>query len=118
MSARSPDAPGAKGPDGTSQDVAEADASTVMQLRRLAMLALDRLGDGTPLEAVAAAGVPSEALQPHVVELRAIGLIEPTGARRRYPFGKFAGVLRLIERGSSALSGCAGLDMMNSRAAD
>lgn len=79
------------------------------------MLALDRLGDGTPLEAVAAAGAPCKALQSHVGE---IGLIEPTGARRRYPFGQFAGVLRLIERGRSALSGFAGLDMTNSRVAD
>mgnify|MGYP003504589139 CR=1 FL=1 len=41
--------------------------------------ALDRLGEATPLEAVAIAGVPREALQPRFSELRAMGLIEPTG---------------------------------------
>lgn len=100
---RYPDNPGAKGPDGTSQDAADAIAQSVSHLRRVAMLALERLGDATPLEAVAAAGVPREALQPRFSELRAMGLVEPTGARRRNPSGKYAAVLRLTERGRAAL---------------
>jgi hypothetical protein len=103
MADRYPDDPGAKGPDGTSQDAAATIAPSVPHLRRVAMLALERLGDATPLEAVAVAGVPREALQPRFSELRAMGLVEPTGARRRNPSGKFAAVLRLTEHGRAAL---------------
>jgi hypothetical protein len=100
---RYPDNPGAKGPDGTSQDAAEAIAPSVPHLRRVAMLALEQLGDATPLEAVAVAGVPREALQPRFSELRAMGLVEPTGARRRNPSGKYAAVLCLTEQGRAVL---------------
>lgn len=103
MADRYPDDPGAKGPDGTSQDAADAIAPSVPHLRRVAMLALERLGTATPLEAVAVSGVPREALQPRFSELRAMGLVEPTGARRRNPSGKFAAVLRLTEQGRAAL---------------
>lgn len=103
MADRYPDDPGAKGPDGTSQDAAEAIAPSVPHLRRVAMLALERLGNATPLEAVAVAGVPREALQPRFSELRAMGLVEPTGARRRNPSGKYAAVLCLTEKGRAAL---------------
>ena len=103
MADRYPDDPGAKGPDGTSQNAADAIAPSVPHLRRVAMLALERLGDATPLEAVAVAGVPREALQPRFSELRAMGLVEPTGVRRRNPSGKFAAVLRLTEQGRAAL---------------
>ena len=95
MADRYPDNPGAKGPDGTSQDAADAIAPSVSHLRRLAMLALERLGEATPLEAVAIAGVTRESLQPRFSELRAMGLVEPTGARRRNPSGKYAAVLTL-----------------------
>ena len=98
-----PDIPGAKGPDGTSQDAAEAIAPTVSHLRRLAMRSLSQLGEATPLEAVAISGVTRESLQPRFSELRAMGLIEPTGARRRNPSGKSASVLRLTDKGRAAL---------------
>lgn len=103
MADRYPYDPGAKGPDGTSQDAAEAIAPSVPHLRRVAMLALERLGNATPLEAVTVAGVPREALQPRFRELRAMGLVEPTGARRRNPSGKYAAVLCLTEKGRAAL---------------
>ncbi|MEO6093042.1 MAG: hypothetical protein ABIT04_08405 [Novosphingobium sp.] len=103
MDDRYPDEPGAKGADGTSQDAAEAIAPTMSHLRRLAMLALELLGEATPLEAVAVAGVTRESLQPRFSELRRIGLVEPTGARRRNPSGKCAAVLRLTESGRAAL---------------
>ena len=103
MADRYPDNPGAKGPDGTSQDAAEAIAPLAGHLRRIAMLALERLGEGTALEAVAVAGVPREALQPRFSELRTMGHVEPTGARRRNPSGKFAAVLRLTKQGRAAL---------------
>ena len=103
MADRHPNIPGAKRPDGTSQDAAEAPAPTVSHLRRLAMRSLAQLGEATPLEAVAASGVPRESLQPRFSELRAMGLIEPTGARRRDPSGKSASVLRVTEKGRVAL---------------
>ena len=103
MSDPFPDIPGSKGPDGTSQDAAEAIAPCVSYLRRVAMRSLDRLGEATPLEAVAISGVTRESLQPRFSELRALGLIEPTGARRRNPSGKSASVLRLTDKGRVAL---------------
>ena len=97
------DDPGAKGPDGTSQDAADAIAPCVSHLRRVAMKALARLGEAPPLEAVAAAGLTRESLQPRFSELRAMGFVEPTGARRRNPSGKSASVLRLTDKGRAAL---------------
>lgn len=103
MDDRYPNDPGAKGPDGTSQDAAKGMAPCVSHLRHIAMQALDRLGEGTVLEAVAVAAVTRESLQPRFSELRAMGLVEPTGARRRNPSGKQAAVLRLTENGRAAL---------------
>lgn len=103
MADRYPDIPGAKGPDGTSQDAAEAIAPCVSYLRRVAMRSLDRLGEATVLEAVAFAEVARESLQPRFSELRAMGLVEPTGTRRRNPSGKGAAVLRLTDKGRAAL---------------
>ena len=98
-----PDHPGAKGCDGTSQDAADAISPSVSHLRRLAIAALEQLGEATPLEAVAVAGVTREALQPRFSELRAMGLVEPTGARRFNPSGRSASVLRLTDKGRAAL---------------
>lgn len=100
---RYPDDPGAKGPDGTSQDAADAIAPSVPRLRRVAMLALAHLGEATPLEVVAVAGIPREALQPRFSELRDMGLAEPTGSRQRNPSGKSAAVLRLTDQGMATL---------------
>ncbi len=99
-----PENPGAKGPDGTSQEAAKAIAANVSHLRRAAMAALARLGEATPLEAVAITGVSRESLQPRFSELRAMGLVEPTGARRRNPSGKRASVLRLTKRGQEVIA--------------
>ena len=103
MADRYPETPGAKGPDGTSQDAAEAMKHCVSYLRRVAMRSLDMLGEATVLEAVACAEVARESLQPRFSELRAMGLVEPSGARRRNPSGKAAAVLRLTEKGRVAL---------------
>ena len=103
MADRYPDVPGSKGPDGTSQDAAEAIAPCVSHLRRIAMRALARLGECTVLEAVAVASVPRESLQPRFSELKAMGLVESTGARRSNPSGKGAAVLRLTDKGRAAL---------------
>ncbi|WP_043145156.1 hypothetical protein [Sphingobium xenophagum] len=100
---RYPDIPGAKGLDGTSQDAAEAMRPRAFHLRRLTLNTLARLGEATVLEAVAAAGVSRESLQPRFSELRAMGLVEPTGARRLNPSGKAAAVLRLTGKGRAAL---------------
>lgn len=99
-----PDIPGAKGPDGTSQDAAQAIAPCVSFLRRIAMRSLDQLNEATVLEAVAVTEVPRESLQPRFSELRAMGLVEPTGARRRNPSGKGAAVLRLTAQGREVLA--------------
>lgn len=98
-----PHAPGAKGTDGTSQDAAAAMASVTSHLRRLAMRTLDTLGEATVLEAVAAARVERESLQPRFSELRAMGMVEPTGDRRKNPSGKAAAVLRLTDQGRAQL---------------
>ena len=103
MSDRYPDIPGAKGPDGTSHDAAQAIAPCVSYLRRVAMRSLDQLGEATVLEAVAVAEVARESLQPRFSELRSMGLVEPTGTRRRNPSGKGAAVLRLTARGRAEL---------------
>ena len=94
---------GAKGPDGTSQDAAEAIKPSVSRLRRMTLHWLGRLGEATTLEAVAAIGLPRESIQPRLSELRAMGLVEPTGARRPNPSGKKAAVLRLTDKGRAAL---------------
>ncbi len=103
MTDRYPHVPGAKGCDGTSQDAAQSIMQSASHLRHVAMQTLARLGDATPLEAVAAAGVTRESLQPRFSELRTMGLVEPTGTRRRNPSGKYAAVLRLTEKGRKAL---------------
>jgi hypothetical protein len=107
MTDRYPTIPGAKGTDGTSQDAAKAIAPCVSYLRRVALRALDRLGEATVLEAVAVTEVARESLQPRFSELRAMGFVEPTGARRRNPSGKGAAVLRLTHKGTEALRGAA-----------
>jgi DNA-binding MarR family transcriptional regulator len=103
MADRYPDIPGAKGPDGTSQDAADAIAPSVPNLQRLAMRALARLGEATPIETTAATGLTREAIQPRLSELRRLGMVEPTGDRRQNPSGKWAAVLRLTDKGRAAL---------------
>lgn len=103
MSERYPEYPGAKGPDGTSQAAAEAIKPCVSHLRRVALRSLGKLSEATVLEAVAVAEVERESLQPRFSELRAMGMVEPTGARRRNPSGKGAAVLRLTDKGRAAL---------------
>lgn len=103
MTERYPHMPGAKGSDGPSQDAAQSIMQSASHLRRIAMQALAHLGEATPLEAVSIAGVSRESLQPRFSELRAMGLVEPTGARRRNPSGKYASVLRLTTKGHKAV---------------
>jgi hypothetical protein len=104
MASAYPDAPGFKGPDGTSEAAAAAIAPSVPRLRLIALRVLAMLGAATVLEAVAAAKLPREALQPRFSELRAAGLVEPTGDRRRNPSGKWAAVLRLTAKGWEVLA--------------
>jgi len=104
MDDRYPDVPGAKGPDGTSQDAAAEMERCASHLRRLAMRSLAELGEATVLEAVAVAQVTRESLQPRFSELRAMGMVEPTGQRRRNPSGKGAAVLRLTAKGMEIIS--------------
>lgn len=103
MAKRYPHVPGAKGLDGTSQEAADSMIPSAATLRGLALRALSRLGEATALEVVAAANVSRESLQPRLSELREMGFVEPTGARRRNPSGKSAAVLRLTQKGNAAL---------------
>lgn len=104
MGVRYPNCAGAKGPDGTSQQAAKEIFSRLPNLRKIAILALHRLGNATSLEAVAAAGLPCDALRPRFSELRALGLAEATGERRLNPSGKSAAVLRLTTKGMEVAS--------------
>lgn len=99
-----PHEPGHKGTDGTSEAAADAIAPSVPRLRLIALRTLARLGAATVLEAVAASGIAREALQPRFSELRAVGLMEATGERRRNPSGKAAAVLRLTSQGWEVLA--------------
>ncbi len=100
MSDRYPDIPGAKG-EGitreTSEAAADAIAPSVKMLQSVAMRSLALLGSATVLECVAITPYPRESLQPRFSELRAMGLVEPTGDRRRNPSGKSAAVLTLTD---------------------
>ena len=104
MTEHYPNFPGFKGPDKTGQESAEAIAPCVSHLRQLALRTLAQIGPATVLEAVVAAGVTRESLQPRYSELRRMGLVEPSGERKRNPSGKSASVLRLTERGQEALA--------------
>ena len=87
----------------TSADAADAIVPSRAALQRMAVRALARLGEATPLEVVAACGRPREAIQPRLSELIQLGLAEPTGARRRNPSGRTAAVLRLTSAGRLSL---------------
>lgn len=104
MASTYPDLPGFKGTDGTSEAAATAIALTVPRLRLIALRGLAARREATPLEVVAATGLAREALQPRFSELRAVGLVEPTGERRRNPSGKWAAVLRPTAKGWEALA--------------
>lgn len=96
---RYPSAPGAKGHDGTSQAAAAAIANRVSYLRRVALVTLLRLGEAVEYEVSKASGHTRDSIQPRLSELRELGLVAPTGARKRNPSGKMAAVLRLTGRG-------------------
>lgn len=96
--------PGSKGRDGTSQEAANAIAPIGRILRQIALEGLHALRDASVLEVVEYVGLPRESLQPRFSELRALGLIEATGERRRNPSGKRAAVLRLTDKGKAALA--------------
>jgi DNA-binding MarR family transcriptional regulator len=103
-----PNHPGTKG-EGITRQTSEAAAHAMSQpagmLRMVALATLARLGEATPLECVSSTNLPRESLQPRFSELRRMGLVEPTGARRRNPSGKGAAVLRLTAKGKEALRG-------------
>ncbi|MFM2021651.1 MAG: hypothetical protein RJB02_1359 [Pseudomonadota bacterium] len=103
MAERYPKAPGAKSPDGTSEQAAGAIKPCASHLRRIATFTLNELGEATVLKAVAHAALVRESLQLRFSELRAMGLVEPTGQRRRNPSGKSASVLRLTQRGQQVV---------------
>jgi hypothetical protein len=104
-----PHEPGAKGLTcatyATSTDAADAIGHSTKHLRSIALRALARLGAATVLQCVAITDQPRENLQPRYSELIRLGLVEPTGERRRNPSGKSAAVLCLTEKGRAAVKG-------------
>jgi len=88
----------------TSADSADMIAPARARLRRAALRALGELREATPLEVVAHTGLAREAILPRLSELIALGLVEPTGARRRNPSGRSAAALRLTGPGWLAIA--------------
>jgi hypothetical protein len=100
--------PGAKGQaitGETSEAAADAIAPSVKFLQNIALRALAALGNATVLESVSITDYPRESLQPRFSELRTLGLVRPTGERRRNPSGKSAAVLTLTDLARSRLAG-------------
>ena len=90
----------------TSEEAANAIASSVRCLQLLALRTVHRLGTATPHEGCLAAGLPRDTLRPRFSELLKMGLLEPTGERRiNRETGKSAAVLRLTDRGRAELAG-------------
>lgn len=108
MSDRYPDIPGAKGLTAatmaTSNDAGNAIAPSRKFLLNIALRSLRALGEATVLECVAVTDCSRESLQPRFSELIALGLVEPTGERRRNPSGKSAAVLTLTNLARARLA--------------
>lgn len=105
---RYPHEPGASG-EGvtleTSKEAAEAIKPITCRLRRVVLETLDGLQTATSLEIVDHSGFLVDSIRPRISELRVMGLVEPTGERRKNPSGKSAAVLRLTDAGRAALNG-------------
>jgi DNA-binding transcriptional ArsR family regulator len=98
-----PEKPGSKGPDGTSQSAANNLALQVNGMRRKVLEALRDQGCATVLELVERTGMERYSVQPRVSELRAMGLVESSGERRKNPSGQGAAVQRLTDKGRASL---------------
>lgn len=100
MSDRYPERPGFKG-EGvtreTSEAAADAIAPAVKALQGAALRSLATLERATVLECIARTPYARESLQPRFTELKHLGLVRPTGERRRNPSGKSAAVLTLTD---------------------
>lgn len=101
MIERYPDHPGAKGLTAVTMATSSSAADSITTSRKFllstALNALMSLGEATVLECVAITDCTRESLQPRYSELIALGLVEPTGDRRRNPSGKSAAVLTLTD---------------------
>lgn len=91
--------PRSKGPDGTSHRAATNIAPLVKGMRRKVLEDIGSHGSVTVLELIERAGIGRYSVQPHVSELRRMGLVESTGERRTNPSGQSAAVQRLTDRG-------------------
>jgi hypothetical protein len=87
-----------------SADSADTIAPDRARLQRAALRALGDLREATPLEVAARTGLTREAIAPRLSEAIALGLVEPTGARRRNPSGRSAAALRLTGAGWLAIA--------------
>lgn len=80
---------------GTSQDAADAMAEHAPTLRERCLELIARRGELTTDEAAEALGVSVLAVRPRFSELRTMGKIEQTGARRTNESGMTANVWRI-----------------------
>ena len=92
---RYPQAPGFKR-DGTSRAAAEAISPRVISLRERVLAALKSRGPMTPDECGVALGLEWWTVRPRFSELVRLGLIAPTGERRKNESGKDADVYGVL----------------------
>jgi predicted ArsR family transcriptional regulator len=91
-----PNLHGFKGSDGTSYESAVTAATTSAERRQTILALLTWDGQGMTADEIAdALGYSVLAIRPRVSELRNMGLIEPTGERRRNASGMSAAVVRI-----------------------
>ncbi len=100
---RYPEHPGSKGTEGTSQAAAASIAGHTSHLRRRVLKAFAKHGELTALELIDRMEESRWSIQPRISELRALGLVESTGERRRKPSGKSGAVQRITALGWEVL---------------
>lgn len=102
-STRYPATAGAKVSSGPSADAAKKIAASASRLRSLVLDELVSRGPGTADEVATRLERSALAIRPRISELRAAGLIEDTGHRRKNKSGMSAGVWRPTSAGLAAV---------------
>jgi predicted ArsR family transcriptional regulator len=99
---RYPAMAGAKVSSGPSAEAARKISSSASRLRSLVLVELVSHGPGTADEIATRLERSALAIRPRISELRAAGLIEDTGHRRKNKSGMSAGVWRATRAGLAA----------------
>jgi predicted ArsR family transcriptional regulator len=100
---RYPEVAGAKANGGPSAEAAIKVAGTASRLRRLVLDELVRRGPATADEIATRLERSALAIRPRLSELRAVGLIEDAGDRRKNRSGLSASVWRATSAGLAAV---------------